>query len=69
MSKSYKDLIIKIQELKANIDRNIERIKESNCYILECKKDEYIKIQQEFSDELDNILISEEYTMKKYFKY
>lgn len=69
MSKSYKGLIIKIQRLKASIDRNIEELKEHNYYISGCNKDEYIKIQQEFSDELNNILISEEYAMKKHFKY
>lgn len=66
---SYKGLIIKIQKLKANIDRNIENIKESDYYNPECKKNEYVRIQQEFSNELDNLLISEEYSMKKYFKY
>ena len=69
MSKSYKGLIIKIQRLKASIDRNIEEIKEHNYYIPVCNKDEYIKIQQEISEELNNILISEEYAMKKHFKY
>lgn len=66
---SYKGLIIKIQKLKANLDRNIEEIKENDYYNPECKKNEYIRIQQEFSNELDNLLISEEYSMKKHFKY
>lgn len=66
---SYKGLIIKIQKLKASIDRDIENIKKYGFYNPECDKDEYIRIQQEFSDELDNLLISEEYSMKKHFKY
>lgn len=66
---SYKGLIIKIQKLKASIDRDIENIKKYGLYNPECDKDEYIRIQQEFSDELNNLLISEEYSMKKHFKY
>lgn len=66
---SYKGLIIKIQKLKASIDRDIENIKKHGFYNPKCDKDEYIRIQQEFSDELDNLLISEEYSMKKHFKY
>lgn len=66
---SYKGLIIKIQKLKATIDFDIENIKESDYYNPECKKNEYIKIQQEFSNKLDNLLISEEYSMKNHFKY
>ena len=66
---SYKGLIIKIQALKAHIDRNIEELKERNCYNPYCSNENYIKMQQKFSNELDNILISEKYSMEKHFKY
>ena len=65
----YKNLIIKIQRLKASIDKEIVEIEESNFYNSKCQIDEYINIQQEFSDKLDNLLESEEYGMKKHFKY
>lgn len=65
----YKGLIIKIQKLKASYDNSIFRIQESDYYNPECTKRETIRFMQDFSNELDKILISEEYAMKKAFKY
>lgn len=65
----YQELIIKIQELKASIDKDIALAEENNYYYVNCSKERYISMKREFSDELDNLLISEEDTIKKYFKY
>lgn len=65
----YKGLIIKIQKLKANYDRDIANMQKYTYYNLECSKEESIRFMQDFSDELEKILISEEYGMKKHFKY
>lgn len=67
---SYKGLIIKIQALQANYNREIEEIKDNYTYYNpECTKTSRLMQLQEFSDELDKVLKSEEYAMKKHFKY
>lgn len=60
---SYKGLIIKIQKLKAYYDKTI--------FELEDKKEENEKIvaYKNFSQDLDSILESEKYAMKRQFKY
>lgn len=63
---SYKRLIVKIQKLKAHTDRQISELKTKNNCVVDIK---YINQLENFSNDLENILISEEYGMKKYFKY
>lgn len=65
----YKGLIIKIQKLKAFYDREIAYYKTHDCYDPYCRIEEKIRIYQQFSDEIDSLLESEEYMMKKRFKY
>ena len=65
----YKGLIIKIQKLKANYDREIADIQKYDYYNPECSKEGTLEFYQNFSDELENILESECYGMKKYFKF
>ena len=66
----YKGLIIKIQKLKANYDRKIAEIEAEELYCIPfVTKDAKIELYKKFSNELDKILESEEYGMKKHFKY
>ena len=65
----YKGLIIKIQKLKAYYDFDIETTKNELFYNPYCQKEEYIRILEGFSKQLDHILETEEYSMKKHFKY
>ena len=66
---SYKGVITKIQSLKAYYDFEIETTKQNKLfYNPQCTKEEYIKIMQKFSDDLDLLLRTEEYSMKKHFK-
>lgn len=66
----YKGLIIKIQRLKAYYDYDVETVKGQNLfYNPYCTKEEYIRLLDSFSKQLDSILESEEYGMKKHFKY
>ena len=65
---SYKGVITKIQSLKAYYDFEIEITKQNKLfYNPQCTKEEYIKIMQKFSDDLDLLLRTEEYSMKKHF--
>ena len=65
---SYKGVITKIQSLKAYYDFEIETTKQNKLfYNTQCTKEEYIKIMQKFSDDLDLLLRTEEYSMKKHF--
>lgn len=67
---SYKGLILKIQKLQAYYNFEIETKKEElYFYNPYCQKDEYIRILEQFSKELDHILETEQYAMKKHFKY
>ena len=66
---SYKGLILKIQKLQAYYNYEIETTKQGNFYNPYCKKEEYIRLLEDFSNQLDHILETEEYTMKKHFKY
>lgn len=67
---SYKGLILKIQKLQAYYNFEIETAKEEPYfYNPYCQKDEYIRILEQFSKELDHILETEQYAMKKHFKY
>ena len=65
----YKGLIVKIQKLKAYYDFDIETTKNEPFYNPYCPKEEYIRILESFSKQLDHILETEEYSMKKHFKY
>ncbi len=65
---SYKGVITKIQKLQAYYDSKIEITKQNKLfYNPNCAKEEYIKIMQDFSDDLDLLLKTEEYSMKKNF--
>lgn len=66
---TYKGLIIKIQKLKANYDREIATIQKYDYYNPNCSKEKALRFYRDFSDELDKILESEQYGMKKHFKY
>ena len=66
---SYKGVIIKIQRLKAYYDYEIAIVKQEPLFFNPyCKKEEYIRILENFSKELDLLLESEMYGMKKHFK-
>lgn len=65
---SYKGVITKIQKLQAYYDSKIEITKQNKLfYNPKCAKEEYIKIMQDFSDDLDLLLKTEEYSMKRNF--
>lgn len=67
---SYKGVIVKIQKLKAYYDNCLHIVKEEkNSYFPETSKQRYIYDLENFSKELDSLLESEEYSMKKHFKY
>ena len=67
---SYKGLILKIQRLQATYDYQIEQFKENECfYSPVCSKENRIRCLEQFSKELDHILETEQYAMKKHFKY
>lgn len=67
---SYKGVIIKIQRLQAYYNFEIEKVKrEHDFFNPYCEKQEYIRILENISKELDHILETEEYAMKKHFKY
>lgn len=65
----YKGLIIKIQKLQANYNRKIADMKKEVSYVPFCSKEAKIELYEKFADELENILKSEQYGMKKHFKY
>lgn len=65
----YKGVIVKIQSLKAYYDFEIATVKQEPFYNPYCTKEEYIRILKNFSKELDLLLESEKYGMKKHFKY
>lgn len=67
---SYKGVIVKIQNLKAFYDYEIEQFKKDPRIVhLHCQREEYIRILENFSNELDLLLASEKYGMKNHFKY
>ena len=47
----------------------IDKLRANDFYNPYCQKDEYIRILEQFSKELDHILETEQYAMKKHFKY
>lgn len=65
----YKRLIIKIQRLQSYYNYEIENTKKEYYFNPYCQKAEYIRILEDFSKQLDHILQTEEYAMKKHFKY
>ena len=67
---SYRGLILKIQRLQAYYNYEIETTKQEKVfYNPYCKKEEYIRLLEDFSKQLDHILETEKYAMKKHFKY